>query len=222
MEGEVYHIFNRGAHKQPIFLDDADRRRFQIMLYLGNNTGSIDVGNVLAKYQGPSLARIFELGLADQRLVDVLAYSLMPNHFHLVVRQKVMNGITMFMRKLCTGHSMYFNLKHDHSGTLFQGRFKSSHINSDPYFNWIFAYVHLNPISLTYPGWEEKNIDNPERAWNHLTRFYFSSFYDFYSSERPERSILAYDEARAYVDSSDDIEALIRDYSRGRVLFPAE
>ena len=218
LAGETYHIFNRGAHKQPIFLDEVDYRRFQVLLYLANQVCAVDAGNILAKYQGPSLVNLFRLEERDERLVDVYAYSLMPNHFHIVLRQIGDFGISLFMRKLCTGYSMYFNLKHDHSGTLFQGRFKSNHINSDPYFKWLFAYVHLNPISLVEPKWEDRIIRNTFRAQKFLGDYKYSSHFDYYDEERPERAILAYDEALQYIDKKADFEELISSYGQGHVL----
>lgn len=218
-EGETYHVFNRGAHKLPIFMDETDYVRFQILLLLANHSGSIDVGNVLRKYQGPSLVKLFEEERPDQNLVEVLAYSLMPNHFHLVLRQKSLDGISLFMRKLGTAYSMYFNLKHDHSGTLFQGRFKSSHIATDPYFYWIFTYVHLNPITLCEPGWKEKKIVDIGGAKTFLNGYRYSSHYDFYVAERPERNLLAFASALDFIDRKTDIEGLLSDYARGSVLY---
>ncbi|OGG45611.1 hypothetical protein A2673_00025 [Candidatus Kaiserbacteria bacterium RIFCSPHIGHO2_01_FULL_50_13] len=216
---ETHHLFNRGAHKQEIFLNDVDYMRFQVLLFLANSSKNIDVRNILKRYEGESFVRLFADEHPDQSLVDVLAYSLLPNHFHLVVREKGDGGITTFMRKVCTGYSMYFNLKYDHSGTLFQGPFKSSHIDTDPYFNWIFAYVHLNPVAIVEPKWDEKELQNPARAQKFLDGYKYSSHYDFYVAERPERAILAYDEARQYVEKKADIQALLASYGHGRVLF---
>ena len=219
VEGEAYHIFNRGEHKQPIFIDEQDHRRFQVLLLLANSTEPIDTGNILRKYQGPTSADLFEREVPTSKRVDILAYALMPNHFHLVVRQRNTHGISEFMRKVCTAYSMYFNLRHDHSGTLFQGKFKSSHINTDPYFSWLFAYVHLNPISLVEPAWDERCVEDVQRAQGFIDRYAFSSYLDYYSTKRPERTILAIGEGCEYVDSKKDIKELLADYGRGSILF---
>lgn len=204
--GETYHIFNRGAHKQRIFTKPQDYRRFQLGLHLANHSRPVLVRDVLEaeKYREP-----FSGFFADKSLVEVLAYSLMPNHFHLVLRQKVEEGITRFMRKVSVGYSMYFNIKYEHSGTLFQGRFKSSHIDSDPYFKWIFSYVHLNPVSTTEPDWKEKGVKNHGRVAEFLREYPYSSYYDYYVRERPERTILAHEEAKDYIDTNEDLIGLI-------------
>lgn len=217
--GETYHIFNRGAHKLPVFLEDDDYRRFQTLLFIANQPGAIDIANVLRKYRGPSSATLFDEEKPSKDLVDILAYTLMPNHFHLVLRQKAYDGISLFMRKLGTAYSMYFNLRHEHSGTLFQGRFKSSHIATDPYFFWIFAYVHLNPVALCEPEWKERKIVNLENAKSMLKAYRYSSYYDFYVSQRPERNVLAYADSLPYLDTHSDMEALLADYAKGRTLY---
>ena len=215
MEEETYHVFNRGAHKQPIFLDEFDHQRFQVLLYIANCIGPIDAGKILQKYRGPSFADLFGLERSGDELVNVFAYSLLPNHFHLVLKQKGENGISMFMRKLCTGYSMYFNLKHDHSGTLFQGRFKSSHVNGDPCFEWLFAYVHLNPISIVEPQWREHGAKDVRRALEFLASYRYSSYFDYYAAERPERTILAYEEAVDFIDKNADLIELIKESKKG-------
>jgi hypothetical protein len=85
---------------------------------------------------------------------------------------------------------MYFNAKHDHSGTLFQGRFKSAHIDSNPYFQYIFQYIHLNPLELFESGWKERGIRDTKGAEQFLQQFRWSSHYDYTIDRRPERSIL--------------------------------
>jgi putative transposase len=221
MSDETYHIFNRGAHKQAIFLGESDFQRFQILLLLMNSSERVDAGNLLAKYQGESLVNLFDNEVPSVALVDVLAYALLPNHFHLVLRQSVDNGISTFMRKLCTGYSMYFNLKNEHSGTLFQGPFRSSHINSAPYFNWLFAYVHLNPVSIAEPEWKEKGIKDTRRAQKFLNGYRWSSYFDYYTAERSERAILAHEEGIQHIEKQRDIQALLVSYGHGRVLHPS-
>ena len=115
---------------------------------------------------------------------------------------------------------MYFNTKHEHSGVLFQGRFKSSHLNTDPYFKWIFPYVHLNPVSLTEPEWQEKGIADIGRAVDVLRNYRYSSYYDYYVGERPERAILAFEEAIGLLDKESDLQDMLSAYTRGKVLYP--
>ena len=100
----MYHIFNRGVEKRTIFLDESDYLRFMTNLAIFNDTKSV----LNAKY------RIKEREKPDARkpLVDILAYCLMPNHCHFLLRQKEDDGISKFMNKIGVGYANYFNLKY--------------------------------------------------------------------------------------------------------------
>ena len=213
--GETYHIYNRGAHKQFIFADEMDYARFLLLLYVANHSERIRLSDLLEEYPGPSWIQILSDIQTDKSLVDILAYSLMPNHFHLVLRQKTENGCTIFMKKVATAYAMYFNLKHDHSGVLFQGRFKSSHIGNEAYFRYIFSYVHLNLLDLVEPGWKENGIKKVEAARKFVNTYPYSSFQDYVTNERPHRKILAWDEAPPFLKEMNDFEDLIKNNQDG-------
>src|SRR3989338_11634376 len=167
---ENYHVFNRGAHKLPIFTKREDYDRFLLLLFCLNRGDPVVMRDLLQKYRGETSVIFKELPRAGQ-LVNVLAYSLMPNHFHLILSQAREGGITTFMRKVLTSYTMYFNTKYDHSGVVFQGAFKSKHIDSEPYFRWIYSYVHLNPIDLVEPNWKEAGIRNPKKIRQHISTY---------------------------------------------------
>jgi len=217
---ESYHVYNRGAHKNAIFLDAEDHERFLLLLYLSNSREPVNLRDLKEKHKGLTFVLLRELKTVGQDLVDVFAYSLLPNHFHIVMRQKVDGGVARFMQKLCTGYSMYFNLRHGHSGTLFQGRFKSSHVDTDPYHKWLFAYVHLNPVSIFEPNWsKEKGIENVGRAQEFINSYRYSSYWDYYVGERPERTILAYAETADMLDKKEDLIGLISESKKGAPLY---
>jgi putative transposase len=215
-EGETYHVFNRGAHKQPIFLADSDQWRFLILLYLANREKPIVMRDILSKYRGLPSVEVFKEP-CDKSLVDVLAYCLMQNHFHLVLRQKSPKGITKFMGRVSTGYSMYFNLKHKHSGTVFQGPFKTSHIDSEPYFRYIFSYIHLNPLELIEPHWKERGITNPQNARDYMEGYAFSSYMDYFPISRPQKVLLCED-IPDFLKSQNDFETLLQWHTEGSPL----
>lgn len=131
--GEYYHIFNRGVDKRQIFDDNKDYSRFLDCLIFFNTENSIEMRSENKIYPSD-----------EERLVDIIAYCLNPNHFHLILKENKENGLTTFMKKICTGYVMYFNKKYDRSGVLFQGRFKSVHIDSNDLLLYISAYVNCN------------------------------------------------------------------------------
>lgn len=212
---EMYHVFNRGAHKSKIFTSERDYERFLLLLFLCNTTKSISVRDVLTKYRGRSSVEIYSgESSQEERPVGILAYSLMPNHFHLVLRQQRDNGITQFMKRLCTAYSMYYNLKHEHSGVLFQGRFKSNHVDTEAYFRHIFAYVHLNAVELVEKEWEEKGVRNAGRIRAFLNQYRYSSFYDYSVAKRPQSTILTIENIPDFLTDENDLEDLLADFTR--------
>jgi len=216
VNGETYHLFNRGAHKQAIFTSEEDYRRFLVLLYFSNTTERVQLGNLLQN-QGRSLIDLFGEHI-DQSLVDIFAYTLMPNHFHLVIRQKVDGGISTFMKKLATAYSMYFNLKYDHSGVLFQGRFKSRHVGNEAYFRYIFSYVHLNSLDLFEPSWEEKGIRDLNGARSYVNSYPYSSFFDYSGNDRAEKVLLSLSQAPEFLTTQNDLEILLQSFNQGRSL----
>jgi|SRR3989344_1022500 len=129
---EYYHVYNRGVEKRIIFIDDNDYAVFLGLLKKYLSGENHNTGN----------RHIFE-NLSGQ--VDLLAYCLMPNHFHLLLYQITEDGVTKLMRRVITGYVMYFNNRYQRVGSLFQGRYKASRINADTYLHHISRYIHLNP-----------------------------------------------------------------------------
>jgi len=114
----------------------------------------------------------------------------MPNHFHLLIREREEGGITKFMGKLGTGYSMYFNKKYERTGGLFEGRFKARHVDSDRYLKYLFAYIHLNPVKMIEPQWKEVGITNHTHVKKYIDEYEYSSYPDHGGIEREEKLIL--------------------------------
>ena len=93
------------------------------------------------------------------------------------------------MQKLTTSYSMYYNHKYKRTGSLFEGKFKSIHINDDRYMKYLFSYIHLNPIKLIQPDWKEKGIKNKDKAFDYIKNYKHSSLIDYFE-DREEGIIL--------------------------------
>lgn len=215
--GEVYHVFNRGAHKQKIFAAQEDYARFLLLAYLGNSNNPARLRDTLEIHRGSTFGEVFLKEEVDDPLVDILAYALMPNHYHLVLKQKVDNGISMFMKKLGTGYTMSFNTKYEHSGVIFQGRFKSKYIDSNAYFRYIFAYVHLNPVALVEPGWQEHGIKDQKRVRKFLNEYQYNSYYDYNVEERPQSKVLSRVEIPDFLRTQNDLEEMLHAFNSPKV-----
>lgn len=142
-EGGYYHIYNRGVEKREIFKDESDCRIFlhYIMLYLS------PVDEILQKYPDKiRIRRFLKSNLSEE--VDLLCFSLMPNHFHFLIKQNSKHGIIKFMRRLMTSYVMYFNKKYERVGSLFQGKYKAINVDKDEYLLHLTRYIHLNPFEI--------------------------------------------------------------------------
>ena len=200
--GEFYHIYNRGTEKRNIFVSKNDYRRFILLLYHCNNTSNVILR--LDKQLGPNSR--------EEILVDICAYCLMPNHFHLLIREKTEGGISRFMQKLATGYTMYFNKRHDRNGVLFQGKFKATHVDKDEYLKYLVAYIHLNPVKLFDSKWKENDIFDRKRAKEYLMQYYQSSYLDCIGLKRPENVILSKNILPAYFTSGMDFKDMVTNW----------
>jgi len=139
---EIYHVYNRGTDKRTIFEDPYDYLRFLQSLEEFNTLEPI--GSIYEH----SFVKTYELGhrmsKSEDGLVEIIAYCLNPNHFHLLLRQVSENGISKFMQRVGNGYTKYFNHKNERSGSLFQGKFKAIHVNTNEYLLHLSVYVNLN------------------------------------------------------------------------------
>lgn len=133
-EGGYFHIYNRGNNKQPIFLDDQDYRQFlrRISIVLSLPSSRVILG---------SRSRLKPL---PENAFSIICYCLMPNHFHLLLRQNTKLSISRLMSKVSTSYAMYFNKKYQRVGSLFQDEFKSKVVLDDVYLKYLSAYIHNN------------------------------------------------------------------------------
>lgn len=203
-----YHIYNRGVEKRNIFQEKSDYERFLALLYLGNNTQPVDIREHFR--EGGSFASLFSKD-RKENIVNVGAYCLMPNHFHLLLKPKTEEGITVFMKKICTGYSMYFNLKNQRSGALFQGEFRANLTDKDEYLKYLFAYIHLNPVKLIEADWKAKGIKNISKARKFLENYQWSS-YLYYIGVKSSDSILNSKEFPEYFENPREFNDFIKDW----------
>ncbi|OGJ03483.1 hypothetical protein A3G06_02735 [Candidatus Nomurabacteria bacterium RIFCSPLOWO2_12_FULL_46_14] len=187
-EREYYHIYSRGVEKRKVFMNSKDYQRFMALLYIMNQNEPFKMENFLRDKQN-NLKNIFNQK-REKTLVSILAYCLMPNHFHLILYEHTEGGISKFMGKLLTAYSMYFNTKYERSGPLFMHPFRSEHINNESQYMYIFSYLHLNPTSIFDKKWKENGIKDIEAAEEFLNNYQYSSFIDFSGSNRLESAIL--------------------------------
>ena len=136
----------------------------------------------------------------------------MPNHLHILIKQNSENGISKFMQKFLTAYSMYYNIKYERKGSLFEGKFKAEHMEEDIYLKYIFSYIHLNPVKLIYPDWKENGLSDKKSVLNFLNKYTYSSFLDYREINRVENKILNREEFPDYFPSIKHFEDEILDW----------
>lgn len=156
--GSYYHIYNRGVDKRDIFLKKDDYLRFYESLIYFNKIKPV------TNFQ---MARLQHKRYKES-LVEVEAYCLLPNHFHLILKQTTEGGISEYMKRVMGGYTSYFNEDNDRTGALFQGTYKRVLIDTDHYFNYLFAYVNENHVV--------HNLPSPEEVYQSSTLHYTGKF----------------------------------------------
>ena len=180
-----YHVYNRGVGNQPIFHDSNDRLKFLSLFarYLDINDSS---------KRSDALPY-------DKYDVEVVAYCLMGNHFHLLLYQEQDPGeISRLMRSISTAYSMYFNRKYKSNGHLFQSTFKASRITNDSYLLHISRYIHMNPRSYLRYKWSSiaYYLGEPSPAWlapnrvNTMSPAQYRKFLESYEGKRAELELI--------------------------------
>ncbi|MFA6273433.1 MAG: transposase [Candidatus Paceibacterota bacterium] len=207
--GEFYHIYNRGVDKRNVFEKPNDYNRFLFLLYLCNNLEPVDLQKLFR--QKKTFSEIFSLEI-DKKLTTIGAYCLMPNHYHLLLKETRKNGISKFMQKLSTAYSMYFNIKHQRTGTLFQGRYKARHLDNDNHLKYLFAYIHLNPIKMIQRNWKEDGVENLNGAKKFLKGYKYSSYHEYIDVSYPQGSIINKVEFPEYFSSKRNFSDFIDEW----------
>lgn len=179
---DFYHVMNRGVDKRTIFTNDHDFLRFVHDLWEFNDVKpTLNVGHNFARSPGKGHQATKAAPRERKRIVDIHAWVLMKNHYHLLLTERVDGGITKFLRKLNVGYAKYFNEKYDRVGTLFQGRTKKVHVKTEPHFLYIVNYIHFNPLDYLNGAreWREKHVESAPRAVEYLEKYRWSSFPDY-------------------------------------------
>ena len=148
-----YHIYNRGVEKRLIFLDQQDYGVF--LSYLKDYLSPKNEHNLREKLLDTTISsqarsKIFKLlrlnNFYDE--ISLIAYCLMPNHFHLFVKQNNFQSIHKFMQSFATRYTMYFNYKYKRVGSLFQAVYKAVLVTHEEQFLYLTKYIHKQALAL--------------------------------------------------------------------------
>lgn len=148
VSGEYYHIYNRGINKQPIFLEIRDYKRALQLVEFYSFAGPQFKYSKFLRLSTDERERVLnKLRSENKKLVKIICYTFMPNHFHFLLKQVKDGGISKFVGNFQNSYTRYFNVKHNKIGPLLQGQFKSVHIEDNTQLLHLTRYIHLNPFT---------------------------------------------------------------------------
>lgn len=180
--GDLVHVYNRGNRKMLIVRDESDRWRFMKILRYFNDEYSSD--NIFRDINEVWKSNFHKWGWPPEwprhnPLVKILYFCLMPNHFHLLLKEIKKGGISKFMAKLGTGFTNYINVKYEEVGRVFQGSYKGKTLHAATHLDYLSAYIQIiNPLEF-YPGGFEKAVKEFNKAFEFAMNYQFSSLPDF-------------------------------------------
>src|SRR3989338_3794202 len=179
----IYHVIKRGVEQRDIFLKPQDYHRFILGLEFCNTHTATNLWPLVGSDPTQLGGRLAEERAKKRTpLVELLAFTLMPNHIHLILQETLQGGISKFMQKL-GGYSTYFNKQYKRVGTLFQSHFKDVRIHDDIQLHNVFVYVHTNPVELWESGWKKFSVRNTDNAIQKLEQYWASSYSDYIGKE---------------------------------------
>ena len=174
---EYYHICNRGVNKQIIFHNTGDYLRFLfLILYFQSSLKIEHLGRVVKDFsemfgQHSVLTTGYEKEILKKRMVELVAFCIMPNHFHLIVKELEEGGIAAYMQRVLNAYAKYYNTKYEKSGHVFQGPYRAVHVTNDSQLLYLSSYIHRNPREIS--------------KWtNREDQYEWSSYQDFITKDR--------------------------------------
>ena len=183
--GKIYHVVTRGIDDNKLFKNKNDYYRGIYSIYEFNTVKPTNIRERRSvRTRTKKLTRetnTYNIFDTRDHLIEILAFCLMPNHIHLLVRQLKYGGVTRFMNKFGAGYGGYFNRKYKRKGYVFQNRFISVEIKKDKQLKIVFAYIHGNPTSIIVPNWKEKGVNNLKlnKVVKFIEKYKWSSYSDY-------------------------------------------
>ncbi|BCX15086.1 MAG: hypothetical protein KatS3mg088_769 [Patescibacteria group bacterium] len=168
-DGEVYHIYNRGIEGNDIFTSKREYKRAILTLayYLFSNQ-PFRLSKLLVLENQRRQGVLENMERNGERRVDIIAYCLMPNHFHFLLRQLKDGGVSGFVSDFTNSYTRYFNKRHNRVGPIFQGSFKAVHIDTNEQLLHVSRYIHINP-AVSYLV---KKEDLESYPWSSLPEYF--------------------------------------------------
>lgn len=167
---QIYHVFNRGIDRRPTFTDKREYKRAMDAMYYYSFKKPQKKFSYFLKLSDEEQQEYMSTMIKSNKLVEIIAFCFMPNHFHLLLKQISDNGISKFMNNFLNSYTRYFNTKHERTGSLFLNQFKAVRIETDEQLIQVSRYIHLNPLT----SYVVKDFDDlKEYAWSSFKEYLY-------------------------------------------------
>lgn len=177
---EIYHVFNRGVERRTIFTTKWEyQRALELLKYYCFSDLPARFSQVMRLPKDEKDQMLWDINKNNEKLVEIIAFCLMPNHFHFILKQVKDNGIKIFISNFTNAYTKYFNTKHERTGSLVEGIFKAVRVETDEQLIHLSRYIHLNPVSsFIIPTADLENY-----PWSSLHQYLEANNDDFCSKE---------------------------------------
>lgn len=165
---QYYHVFNRGIDRRTTFYGIKEHQRaIECIKFYQFETPPVRLSRFLSMSQDEQ-ENLFNNLSKHKKLIELISFTLMPNHYHLLIRQRLDGGISKFMSNVQNSYTRYFNIKHQRKGPLFEDQFKAVIIETNEQLLHLSRYIHLNPYS-SFVVKEIKNL--MDYRWSSLREY---------------------------------------------------
>lgn len=171
--GSILHVIKRGTRGMDIVRDKHDQQRFNKSIFYLND--SFSDSNWIQNTKFCGLFERPEHWPEQEPLVHILAWTLLKNHFHLLIEEIQEGGTAKFMQRLCGSMSAAYNKKYSDTGSIFQGSYKSKTVDGDAYLRYLTFYIQVKNVFDMYPGGLAVAVSDFEKAWEWALRYPYSS-----------------------------------------------
>lgn len=212
--GEYYHIYNRTLFNHLEFADYKNSERLKQAFLLANSTHSSRAFQFLRDNKYAVIEDALEIAMSGEKLVDVLCYAIMPNHYHLLLKERLEKGISNFIHKCNISVAKYINIKNNRSGPIFESLFKSKHVGTNNYLLHLSLYIHLNPLDfLIGKQWREHKIRDWNQTKNKLISYPYSSLKNFLDINHEDKIISGKEIIMDQFKNTNEYKLFLRDWT---------
>ena len=216
--GEYYHVYNRTILDILVFKNSSNCKRLLQAFLLANSTQASRAFQFLRDNKDAPIEEALKIARSGEKLVDVICYTIMPNHYHLLLKEKLEGGITSFIHRCNISVAKYINTKMERKGPLFEGLFKSKHVTTNDYLLHLSLYIHLNPLDfLEEKQWREHKIKNWKQIKDKLTNYPYSSLKSFLNNNYEDKIISEKEIVIGQFNSTEEYENFLREWSEEKL-----